>query len=139
MISYDKQLDLKREVIIKAYRNFSSMDNISSCQIFNKSYLEPSLGLSPEALPTVQATIPSPLQYNYRTKITPHFEAPPKRFLREQTGPPAEKPVWLNIGFNQAGTRKVMDIEVILSILQKSSSKLHSLSVFRNARLRHQS
>lgn len=72
-----------------------------------------SSGLLPEMVPPILSTIASPLQYGYRTKITPHFDSPSKKLVKEQTGPPTEKPPWLNIGFNREGTRKVMDIEVV--------------------------
>ncbi|KAH7923776.1 tRNA methyltransferase [Leucogyrophana mollusca] len=95
MLSYESQLDIKRNVVIKAYQNFSSLPESS--------------------IPSVLPTIASPLQYNYRTKITPHFEAPPKRAkkAREAEGfaDSDTKPDWLNIGFNQIGKRSVMDIE----------------------------
>jgi tRNA (uracil-5-)-methyltransferase len=35
-------------------------------------------GLDPALLPDVKDTIASPKQWGYRTKITPHFDAPPK-------------------------------------------------------------
>ncbi|KAI0258674.1 S-adenosyl-L-methionine-dependent methyltransferase [Gloeopeniophorella convolvens] len=92
MLSYDTQLDLKRNVVVKAYQNYSDLPGSS--------------------VPTVQPTIPSPLQYGYRTKITPHFEPPPKKLQKQ--GRPADeegKPSWLKIGFNQIGKRVVMDIE----------------------------
>ena len=47
----------------------------------------------------VDPTLPSPLQYRYRTKLTPHFNPP-----RED----AE----VAIGFEQKGRRHVLDIEV---------------------------
>ncbi|KAF8883823.1 S-adenosyl-L-methionine-dependent methyltransferase [Infundibulicybe gibba] len=81
MLSYDTQLDFKRDVVVKAYRNFSSQS--------------PS-----KDIPPIQSTIGSPLQYGYRTKITPHFDAPKNSDSNE-----------LNIGFNRVGTRRVMDIE----------------------------
>lgn len=96
MLSYDTQLELKRTVVVKAYRNFSD--------------------LSDSSIPPILGTVASPLQYGYRTKITPHFDAPPKRF--QKAGPPtkdgieeAVKPEWLKIGFNHVGLRQVMDIE----------------------------
>ena len=68
-----------------------------------------------EWIPEIGSTMPSPEQYGYRTKITPHFNAPPKAAQREP--PPAgEKPEWLRIGFNRAGTQNVMDIEVHLPL-----------------------
>lgn len=67
-------------------------------------------------MPTILPTIGSPLQYNYRTKLTPHFQRPPFSFQKAQKrgdAPPVEgKPDWLKIGFHQVGTRNVMDIEV---------------------------
>ena len=63
MISYEKQLDLKRNVVIKAYKNYS--------------------GLPQTSVPEIQSTIGSPLQYGYRTKITPHFEISKKRKEKE--------------------------------------------------------
>ncbi|KAG6834597.1 hypothetical protein H0H93_008688, partial [Arthromyces matolae] len=62
------------------------------------------------SVPAIQSTIGSPLQYEYRTKLTPHFEAPPKS---AQKNPPSSetKPDWLKIGFNRVGTNKTMDIE----------------------------
>ncbi|OCH94189.1 S-adenosyl-L-methionine-dependent methyltransferase [Obba rivulosa] len=94
MLSYEKQLELKRDVVLRAYQYFSELPETS--------------------VPPILPTIASPLQYGYRTKITPHFEAPPKKFQKEARGKSKEitpKPDWLNIGFNQIGTRHVMDIE----------------------------
>ncbi|KAI0292965.1 S-adenosyl-L-methionine-dependent methyltransferase [Multifurca ochricompacta] len=92
MLSYETQLDLKRTIVVKAYGTYSNLPETS--------------------IPTIQSTIPSPLQYGYRTKITPHFDPPPKKLQKQ--GPPTseeEKPPWLKIGFNQIGKRVVMDIE----------------------------
>ncbi|KZT24394.1 S-adenosyl-L-methionine-dependent methyltransferase [Neolentinus lepideus HHB14362 ss-1] len=95
MLSYDTQLDLKRNVIVKAYNNF--------------------FGLDPSILPSIEPTIASPLQYGYRTKITPHFDAPPRRIRAEYNNGTLEKtkgqPEWLKIGFNKAGTKNPIDIE----------------------------
>ncbi|KAH6903392.1 tRNA methyltransferase [Coprinopsis sp. MPI-PUGE-AT-0042] len=93
MLSYETQLDLKRTVVVKAFSNYSN--------------------LSAEEMPEIQATAPSPLQYRYRTKLTPHFEAPPKNIRNKGAQPiePQSKPDWLQIGFNRIGTSKVMDIE----------------------------
>ncbi|KAF8467507.1 S-adenosyl-L-methionine-dependent methyltransferase [Russula ochroleuca] len=92
MLSYETQLGLKRNVVVNAYRNY--------CNIPESS------------IPVIQSTIPSPLQYGYRTKITPHFEPPPKKLQKEAPTPSEEeKPYWLKIGFNQIGKRVVMDIE----------------------------
>ncbi|KAF5346081.1 hypothetical protein D9756_010839 [Leucocoprinus leucothites] len=97
MLSYESQLSLKREVIVKAYQNFS--------------------GLGQTSVPIVLPTIGSPLQYGYRTKITPHFEAASKSLLKKwqqaniDKDEVKEQPDWLKIGFNVVGTRKVLDIE----------------------------
>jgi len=55
-LPYAQQLALKQHVLVKAMRNFAN--------------------LPAEQIPEVKETIPSPKQYNYRTKITPHFELP---------------------------------------------------------------
>lgn len=56
MLPYEKQLDIKRDVVIRAFAHFSGLE----------------AALIPAALPT----LPSPLQYSYRTKLTPHFDIP---------------------------------------------------------------
>lgn len=84
MMSYEDQLEHKRQVIERAFRNFSD--------------------LPPEVLPPVGPTMPSPLQYNYRTKLTPHFDGPRKGgFTKDTPIPP--------IGFMLKGRMKTMDIE----------------------------
>lgn len=55
-LPYEQQLALKRHVLVKAMKNFANLPS--------------------EQIPEVKDTIPSPKQYNYRTKITPHFELP---------------------------------------------------------------
>ncbi|KAH7884083.1 tRNA methyltransferase [Phlebopus sp. FC_14] len=92
MLSYETQLDIKRNVVLKAYQNFSKLHEA--------------------VVPTVLPTIGSPNQYHYRTKITPHFDAPPKKLRREvASSSNSDKPDWLKIGFNEIGKRTVMDIE----------------------------
>ncbi|KAI0324348.1 S-adenosyl-L-methionine-dependent methyltransferase [Cubamyces sp. BRFM 1775] len=95
MLSYDKQLDLKRQTVLEAYKNYSH--------------------IPPELVPTIQPTIGSPLQYGYRTKLTPHFQRPPPSFQKAQKRGDAQavegKPDWLKIGFHEVGTKHVMDIE----------------------------
>ncbi|KIL61201.1 hypothetical protein M378DRAFT_82761 [Amanita muscaria Koide BX008] len=94
MLSYDHQLKLKRDVIVKAYKSFSNLPDSS--------------------VPIIQNAIPSPFQYGYRTKLTPHFDAPPKEHRKKKASVVDEKvvkPEWLKIGFNKAGTHRVMDIE----------------------------
>jgi len=66
--------------------------------------------LTPEAIPPIAATIGSPLTYAYRTKLTPHFERPPKWATRDETKKAAiqasldagVRPEWLTIGFEEA-------------------------------------
>ncbi|CAK5282001.1 unnamed protein product [Mycena citricolor] len=93
MLSYEKQLELKRDVVVKAYQNFS--------------------GLEQSTLPTIGTTMPSPEQYNYRTKLTPHFEAPNSKQRKEQDNRQSdtERPDWFRIGFNESGSQRVIDIE----------------------------
>lgn len=111
MLSYETQLDLKRNVIIKAYKNFSGeLYRIKMCDYPISSVLQ---GLPASAVPEIQPTIGSPLQYGYRTKITPHFENPQK-MIKKHGLPVDEKPDWFKIGFNRIGSRHVIDIEVSL-------------------------
>ncbi|KAH9927408.1 S-adenosyl-L-methionine-dependent methyltransferase [Epithele typhae] len=93
MLSYERQLELKRETVSDAYKYYSN--------------------IPPESVPPIQPTIGSPLQYGYRTKLTPHFHRPPMAFQKAvKRGEPVEgKPDWLKIGFNELGSRNVLDIE----------------------------
>ncbi|KAL8992212.1 MAG: hypothetical protein Q9188_007640 [Gyalolechia gomerana] len=94
MLSYEDQLAHKRIIVEKAYRNFS--------------------GLPPEMLPVIGDTIGSPMQYGYRTKITPHFDGPPGCMSRKARKNPSEQECFKEvppIGFMIKGTRKTMDIE----------------------------
>ncbi|EAQ84029.1 hypothetical protein CHGG_10433 [Chaetomium globosum CBS 148.51] len=88
MLDYDEQLKIKKNIVVKAYRNFSQ--------------------LSPELIPEVLDTIGSPLQYGYRTKLTPHFDGPPGNSRR---GPKKSHESMPPIGFTPKATRKVLDIE----------------------------
>ncbi|KAI0479523.1 uracil-5--methyltransferase [Xylariaceae sp. FL0804] len=87
MLDYEKQLQLKRRVVEKAFRNFSR--------------------LPPALIPPVGDTLGSPLQYGYRTKLTPHFDGPPGWKPRSRQ-PFAARP---DIGFLRKGTRRTIDIE----------------------------
>ncbi|KAI1164695.1 uracil-5--methyltransferase [Nemania serpens] len=87
MLDYAEQLRLKRRIVEKAFRNFSE--------------------LPPELIPAIQDTIGSPLQYGYRTKLTPHFDGPPGG-RRKTPAPLTERP---DIGFMLRGKRTTMDIE----------------------------
>ncbi|KAI9679539.1 MAG: tRNA(m5U54)methyltransferase [Caeruleum heppii] len=91
MLPYELQLKHKKTIVEKAYANFS--------------------GLSAEQIPAVGETFGSPLQYGYRTKLTPHFDGPPGSRSRQREGP---RPVWETvppIGFMKKNTRKTIDIE----------------------------
>ena len=95
MLPYELQLQHKKTIIEKAYRNFS--------------------GLTPNVIPAVAETIGSPLQYGYRTKLTPHFDGPPGSMTRRaKRSDPSERAVFEEvppIGFQLKGTRKTIDIE----------------------------
>ena len=84
MLPYKDQLDHKKKIVQKAFRLFSN--------------------LSPEAVPPVGNTIGSPLQYGYRTKLTPHFDGPPGGRKAAYTEVPP-------IGYSIKGRKKTMDIE----------------------------
>ncbi|KAL9597932.1 MAG: hypothetical protein Q9219_004822 [cf. Caloplaca sp. 3 TL-2023] len=93
-LPYEDQLAHKKTVVEKAYRNFS--------------------GLPPDVIPVVGDTIGSPMQYGYRTKITPHFDGPPGSMSRRVRKHPSEQRAFDEvppIGFMIKGTRKTMDIE----------------------------
>ena len=86
MLDYAAQLEHKKTIVVKAYRNFSQ--------------------LPPELIPVIEDTFGSPLQYGYRTKLTPHFDAPP--------GPRREKKSFAQvppIGFMEKGRKITLDIE----------------------------
>ncbi|KAL6248239.1 tRNA(m5U54)methyltransferase [Rhinocladiella similis] len=84
MIPYEEQLKHKKTIVEKAFQNFSNLD--------------------PSLIPPVGETIGSPLQYAYRTKLTPHFDGPPKRNYKFWTEDPPP------IGFSMKN-HKVLDIE----------------------------
>ncbi|KAI2632666.1 S-adenosyl-L-methionine-dependent methyltransferase [Hypomontagnella submonticulosa] len=86
MLDYPTQLQHKKRIVEKAFRHFSQ--------------------LPPELIPAIQDTIGSPLQYGYRTKLTPHFDGPQGWRRGKQ---PFEK--CPPIGFMPKGKRDTMDIE----------------------------
>ncbi|KAI1748278.1 uracil-5--methyltransferase [Xylaria castorea] len=88
MLDYGEQLRVKRRVVEKAFRNCSE--------------------LPPELIPAIRDTIGSPLQYGYRTKLTPHFDSPPGNSRRNNTATFTERPA---IGFTLKGRRATIDIE----------------------------
>jgi tRNA (uracil-5-)-methyltransferase len=92
MLPYDSQLLHKKSIVEKAYKNFSN--------------------LPPKLIPTIGDTIGSPLQYGYRTKLTPHFDGPPD--ARRSDGRNGIKRTFKEvppIGFMKKGTRITIDIE----------------------------
>ncbi|PLW40109.1 hypothetical protein PCANC_05166 [Puccinia coronata f. sp. avenae] len=98
MIDYQKQLDLKRIAVQKAFEHFSGLDQ--------------------SLIPTVELTLESPKQYEYRTKLTPHFELP-RQLKNSKAAPVPEDPAQdyhggpggLAIGLAEKGRRRVIDIE----------------------------
>lgn len=91
MMSYEDQLAHKRRVVEKAYANFS--------------------GLIPELVPAIGETRPSPRQYGYRTKLTPHFMVPgPKGMKKMKESGDAQTDV-PPIGYTVKNKRVEMDIE----------------------------
>ena len=78
-------------------------------------------GLPESSLPAIGTTIPSPLQYGYRTKLTPHFREPPKKAPKPEG---SAKPDWLKIGFNVNDAFQVLDIEVEAVLLAYSYAEL---------------
>lgn len=92
MLDYAEQLRRKQRIVVKAYANFAN--------------------LAPALVPAVRDTIGSPLQYGYRTKLTPHFDGPPgHRTGKRGRAPAAPFARCPDIGFMQKGRRKVLDIE----------------------------
>ena len=96
---------MKREVVRRAVANFS--------------------GLDPALVPAIGPTLPSPLEYGYRTKLTPHFQVPPSKNpnrnrRKPKTGadgeaaqaePDKDKEWEITIGFEQKGRKRIVDIE----------------------------
>jgi tRNA (uracil-5-)-methyltransferase len=91
MVPYEYQLRHKKQIIEKAYKSFS--------------------GLSPEAVPPIKETIGSPLQYGYRTKLTPHFDGPPGMRQAKRKGLQPRFDTVPPIGFMKKGSRTTLDIE----------------------------
>ncbi|ORY59962.1 S-adenosyl-L-methionine-dependent methyltransferase [Pseudomassariella vexata] len=85
-MDYADQLQHKKRIVEKAFKNFSQ--------------------LPPELIPAIQDTIGSPLQYGYRTKLTPHFDGP--QGWKRTKEPFKSKPA---VGFMPKGKRTTMDIE----------------------------
>lgn len=83
MLPYNDQLEVKRQVIVNAFKHYAQ-------------------GITAQ-VPQVLPTVGSPLEYNYRTKITPHFDLPRRGAKQQGEIPP--------IGFGVKGRRAVLDIE----------------------------
>lgn len=94
MLPYDVQLAHKKSIVEKAYQNFST--------------------LTPEVVPMVDETIGSPIQYGYRTKLTPHFNGPPGAMSRSWRKDPSKRKGLTEvpaIGFQEKGRGRTIDIE----------------------------
>lgn len=91
MIPYAQQLEIKRKVVRRAYANYSRLD----------------ASLVPDILPTMG----SPETMHYRTKLTPHFDLPAVLRRTHGTDLPVDMSVSVPIGFDNATTGRVMDIE----------------------------
>lgn len=96
-LEYNEQLNIKRNTVCNAYKFFA-----------------PRLFSSPQ-LPEVGTTVASPLQYHYRTKITPHFDMP-KRLKQLEVKPPLGfgqkgRPKWRKETLEVGGTGPILDID----------------------------
>ncbi|GAA5948016.1 hypothetical protein JCM3765_007072 [Sporobolomyces pararoseus] len=110
-LAYEEQLELKRNVVRRAFANFSKLD--------------------PSLVPEIGPTLSSPLEYGYRTKLTPHFQVPPSSTnqqnkknrrkekakangteVAEEAEVEEPKKEWeVTIGFEQKGRKRIVDIE----------------------------
>ena len=96
-LTYDDQLSIKRVVVANAYK-----------------YFAPRL-IAKNIVPKVDPTVASPLQYHYRTKITPHFDMP-KKVSQLQVRPPLGfgqrgRPQWRKDTLDIGGNGPILDIE----------------------------
>lgn len=93
MLDYNEQLKHKRSIVVKAYKNFSN--------------------LPANLVPDVLDTMGSPLQFGYRTKLTPHFDGPPGHRNRADVRAGIKKTFEKvpEIGFMLKGRRTTLDIE----------------------------
>lgn len=119
-LPYALQLLHKKKTVSLAYSRFSA--------------------LNPSLIPEIQPTIGSPKQWGYRTKITPHFDAPPKAARAAKEAKDAQKAQEMGeeegmnqdtegkrdwecrIGFERKGRPGVLDIEVCLNFPRTSIS-----------------
>jgi hypothetical protein len=84
LLTFQDQLEFKRNIIVKAFERY--------------------FGTQSPLIPSIDPTHGSPLQYSYRTKITPHFEIPRSRKETIEQSPK-------EIGFVEKGRRRILDIE----------------------------
>lgn len=123
MLTYDEQLEIKRKVVQKAFDHFSGLDS--------------------SLLPAVLPTMPSPQAYGYRTKLTPHFDLPRElrqgRHRKKKDINVNVEDLQVDIGFDQAGTKRVMDIEVScgLARLRECGFDTNDVSTWRAAGMPH--
>ncbi|AAS51482.1 ACR256Cp [Eremothecium gossypii ATCC 10895] len=94
-LTYDQQLQLKQRTVSNAFKFFA-----------------PQL-LAEGLLPTVGETVASPLQFAYRTKLTPHFDMP-RKVKQLETRPPLGfgqkgRPTWRHS--DAGGSAAILDIE----------------------------
>ncbi|WVQ77596.1 hypothetical protein IAR50_007284 [Cryptococcus sp. DSM 104548] len=103
-LPYSLQLEHKLQTVSLAYTRFSTLPS--------------------HLVPTILPTIGSPKQWGYRTKITPHFDAPP-RWARNRLDKAKEageeefamveqevaQEIECNVGFERKGKPGVLDIE----------------------------
>ncbi|KND04489.1 uncharacterized protein SPPG_00217 [Spizellomyces punctatus DAOM BR117] len=82
-VQYEEQLRRKRRTVLRAFAKFATELGIPETQ---------DNGL-------VSSVIPSPLQYNYRTKMSPHYD-------RRRPNVPLD-----GIGFNERGRKSILDVE----------------------------
>jgi len=95
-VDYNQQLVFKKQTIENAYK-----------------YMAPILSKMERGLPPVKDTEASPLQYGYRTKLTPHFNLPytkPKEYPPPSLGFGAKgRPTWRPEA--EGGDFSILDIE----------------------------
>jgi tRNA (uracil-5-)-methyltransferase len=90
-LSYDKQLEIKQTVVRTAFRNFANLE--------------------PNLVPEIGPTLPSPLQYQYRTKLTPHFSIKPVQKSTEPLPADDDHAIGFDRKFLIKGKDKILDIE----------------------------
>ena len=105
----------------QARRNHEGVPQLFQCAIFQslsfRGDFMDRLDIPVSSIPSILPTMESPLQYGYRTKLTPHFELPSAK-VKKVVATNGVKPDWFNIGFNKAGTRAVLDIEVSTTVFE---------------------